>query len=165
MPGSRQVVRVFAVAHSSVSPSTKATVSTPGIPFRGSIDGLCTPLPTLRRYPRERLRTAWGRCGLLPLHRKGLHPLLLAGLPALRLTGFSELHGVDVVPRPSFPHVHVMPRPGPGSRHSTFCYHSGPKGKGGARAGLRELVEMVRQFIETSGTVTRAAFSISSGWG
>src|SRR6266576_800359 len=35
---------------------------------------LCTPLPTLRRRPRERLRTARGRCGSLLLHREGLAP-------------------------------------------------------------------------------------------
>ena len=34
--------------------------------------GLCTPLPTLRRRPCRRLRTAQGRCGSLLLHRKGL---------------------------------------------------------------------------------------------
>jgi hypothetical protein len=36
--------------------------------------GLCTPLPTLRRRPCGRLRTAQGRCGSLLLHRKGLAP-------------------------------------------------------------------------------------------
>src|ERR1700746_1370719 len=36
--------------------------------------GLYAPLPTLRRRPRERLRTARGRCGLLLLHRSGLAP-------------------------------------------------------------------------------------------
>src|SRR6266511_1520251 len=36
--------------------------------------GLCTPLPTLRRRPYGRLRTARGRCGSLLLHRKGLAP-------------------------------------------------------------------------------------------
>src|SRR5713226_3842456 len=36
--------------------------------------GLCTPLPTLRRRPCGRLRTARGRCGSLLLHRKGLAP-------------------------------------------------------------------------------------------
>ena len=38
--------------------------------FRGSMAGLCTPLPTLRR----RLRTARGRRGSLLLHSKGLPP-------------------------------------------------------------------------------------------
>src|SRR5207248_11240719 len=36
--------------------------------------GLYAPLPMLRRRPRERLRTARGRCGLLLLHRSGLAP-------------------------------------------------------------------------------------------
>ena len=43
--------------------------------FRGSMAGLPVPLPTLRRRPRGRLRTAWGRCGSLSLHRRGLAPL------------------------------------------------------------------------------------------
>src|SRR5271166_2996191 len=42
--------------------------------FRGSMAGLHVPLPTLRRRPRRRLRTAQGRCGSLPLHRGGLSP-------------------------------------------------------------------------------------------
>jgi hypothetical protein len=44
--------------------------------------GLCTPLPTLRRHPHGHLRTAWGRCGSLTLHRSivvDFHHLLLAG--------------------------------------------------------------------------------------
>src|SRR5436190_6981214 len=46
-----------------------------GLPaHRGSMAGLCSPLPTLRRRPRERQRTAWGRCGSLLLHRSGLAP-------------------------------------------------------------------------------------------
>ena len=36
--------------------------------------GLYAPLPTLRRRPRGRPRTAWGRCGSLLLHRSGLSP-------------------------------------------------------------------------------------------
>jgi len=43
--------------------------------YRGSMAGLHVPLPTLRRHPRECLRTAWGRCGSLFLHRRGLAPL------------------------------------------------------------------------------------------
>src|ERR1700733_6665032 len=43
--------------------------------FRGSMAGLCAPLPTLRLRPRERKRTAWGRCGSLLLHRIGLAPI------------------------------------------------------------------------------------------
>src|SRR5271165_394463 len=42
--------------------------------FRGSMAGLCAPLPTLRRHPRECQRTARGRCGSLLLHRGGLAP-------------------------------------------------------------------------------------------
>jgi hypothetical protein len=44
------------------------------ISFRGSMAGLHLPLPTLRRHPRGCLRTAWGRCGSLYLHRSGLAP-------------------------------------------------------------------------------------------
>jgi hypothetical protein len=36
--------------------------------------GLHVPLPTPRRHPRGCLRTAWGRCGALLLHRSGLAP-------------------------------------------------------------------------------------------
>src|SRR6516225_3438048 len=46
----------------------------PGIGFRGSMAGLCPPLPTLRRHPYGRQRTARGRCGSLLLHRSGLAP-------------------------------------------------------------------------------------------
>ncbi len=42
--------------------------------FRGSMAGLHTPLPTLRRPPHGGLRTARGRCGSLLLHRNGLAP-------------------------------------------------------------------------------------------
>ena len=42
--------------------------------YRGSMAGLHVPLPTLRRHPRGCLRTAWGRCGSLFLHRRGLAP-------------------------------------------------------------------------------------------
>src|SRR4051812_523878 len=42
--------------------------------FRGSMAGLCAPLPTLRRHPRGCQRTAQGRCGSLLLHRGGLSP-------------------------------------------------------------------------------------------
>src|SRR5262245_45696798 len=42
--------------------------------LRGSMAGLCAPLPTLRRRPRRRQRTARGRCGSLLLHRIGLAP-------------------------------------------------------------------------------------------
>lgn len=42
--------------------------------FRGSMPGLCAPLPKLRRHPRGCPRTARGRCGSLFLHRSGLPP-------------------------------------------------------------------------------------------
>src|SRR5262249_53022517 len=41
---------------------------------RGSMAGICPPLPTLRRRPYGRQRTARGRCGSLHLHRSGLAP-------------------------------------------------------------------------------------------
>ena len=50
------------------------TVGSRGECFRGSMAGLYAPLPTLRRRPRGRPRTAWGRCGSLLLHRSGLSP-------------------------------------------------------------------------------------------
>src|SRR5262245_26209949 len=48
--------------------------------------GLCAPLPTLRRRPRGCLRTAWGRCGLLLLHRSGLAPPTSCRSPGARLS-------------------------------------------------------------------------------
>src|SRR5260370_32286595 len=36
--------------------------------------GLCLPLPTLRRRPRDRQRRARGRCDARNLHRRGLSP-------------------------------------------------------------------------------------------
>ena len=42
--------------------------------FRGSMAGLCAPLPMLRCCPRGPQRTARGRCGSLLLHRSGLAP-------------------------------------------------------------------------------------------
>ena len=47
----------------------------PGYEFlRGSMAGLCAPLPTLRRRPHGRLRTAPGQCGSRLLHCVGLAP-------------------------------------------------------------------------------------------
>src|SRR3954469_5480054 len=66
---------------------------------------LHAPLPTLRRPPRGGRRTAWGQCGSLPLHCRGLPPptpcrspgalpsaitTVLAGLVALQW-GFNPL--------------------------------------------------------------------------
>ena len=42
--------------------------------LRGSMAGLCAPLPTLRRRPYGQQRTAQGRCGSLLPHRVGLAP-------------------------------------------------------------------------------------------
>src|SRR5215831_11841315 len=42
--------------------------------LRGSMAGLCAPLPTLRCHLHRRPRTARGRCGSLLLHRIGLAP-------------------------------------------------------------------------------------------
>ena len=40
--------------------------------FRGSMAGLCAPLSTLRRHPREYRRMTRGQCGSLDLHCKRL---------------------------------------------------------------------------------------------
>ena len=63
--------------------------------FRGSMAGLHTPLPTLRRHHRGCLRTARGRCGSLLLHRSGLAPPTPCRLPQapvekLRFDGQAE---------------------------------------------------------------------------
>jgi hypothetical protein len=53
--------------------------------FRGSMAGLCAPLPTLRPPSHERIRTARGRGGSLRLPRDGLAPSTLCRSPgALR---------------------------------------------------------------------------------
>ena len=67
----------------SLSPSDSSTPSAPGrCNFRGSMAGLCTPLPTLRRRPHGRQRTAWGRCGSRRLHRDGLAPSIPCRSPS-----------------------------------------------------------------------------------
>src|SRR6266508_1571191 len=84
----------------------------PGIGFRGSMAGLCPPLPTLRRRPRGRQRTARGRCRSLLLHRSGLAPPTPCRSPgALR----------------------VLP-PQPGSLHELTCELGS---RGGAQPNLR----------------------------
>jgi hypothetical protein len=55
------------------------SVGTRNCRFRGSMAGLRPPLPTLRRRPCERQRTARGRCGSLRLHRVGLAPYTCGG--------------------------------------------------------------------------------------
>src|SRR5437763_1076283 len=77
MPGSSTTPgrQVLAYRHLVVLPSALETASAPGnIEFRGSMAGLCPPLPTLRHRSYERCRTARGRCGSLLLHRSGLAP-------------------------------------------------------------------------------------------
>ena len=71
-----RAVGTLALSRSAMSPSVGIKTSAPGISdFRGSMAGLCAPLPTLRLRPRERKRTAWGRFGSLLLHRIGLAPI------------------------------------------------------------------------------------------
>ena len=84
----RRTCGVLALTPPAVLPSVFAKTSASGIKSsRGSMAGLCTPLPTLRPRPYERRRTAWGRCGLLLLHRIGLAPTTPRRSPgALRKT-------------------------------------------------------------------------------
>lgn len=58
----RRVVRALAMTCPTVLLSALKTASAPRSEsnFRGSMAGLCVPLPTLRRRPRGRLRTARG---------------------------------------------------------------------------------------------------------
>ncbi len=71
----RRAGQALAMTRPPVSPSDYSTPSAPGIcNFRGSMAGLCAPLPTLRRRPHGRPRTARGRCGSLLLHRDRLSP-------------------------------------------------------------------------------------------
>ena len=75
---SRRAVGTLALSRSAaMSPSVgiKTSAARDNPDFRGSMAGLCAPLPTLRLRPRERKRTAWGRCGSLLLHRIGLAPI------------------------------------------------------------------------------------------
>jgi hypothetical protein len=65
----------------------------PDLGFRGSMAGLCPPLPTLRRSPRGRQRTARGRCSRYSFIVVDLHHLLLAGLPA-HFESFMPSHAV-----------------------------------------------------------------------
>ena len=72
----RRADQVLAMTHPIMLPSaTPNSVGTRNnLDFRGSMAGLCPPLPTLHRHPRGRRRTARGRCGSLLLHRSGLAP-------------------------------------------------------------------------------------------
>jgi hypothetical protein len=63
------------MARPCVWPSTFGTVSALGMIGLSRFNGWPVhSLPTLRRRPYGRLRTARGRCGSLLLHRKGLAP-------------------------------------------------------------------------------------------
>src|SRR2546429_8346414 len=53
---------------------TRNGVGTRGLAFAAQWLAYALPLPTLRRRPRGRQRTARGRCGSLLLHRSGLAP-------------------------------------------------------------------------------------------
>ena len=78
------------VSRPSVLPSDFRTASAPRIrPFRGSMAGLCSPLSTLRRRPRERLRMTRGQCGSLLLHCGGLAPPTSCRSPGAHETGLA----------------------------------------------------------------------------
>ncbi len=62
--------------------------------LRGSMAGLCAPLPTLRRRPYGRLRTARGRCGSLLLHRVGLAPTTHCRSPGALRKNLDTTHHV-----------------------------------------------------------------------
>jgi len=71
----RRAVQVLALSHPCVLPSAALKASALEVCFfRGSMAGLCVPLPTLRPCPCGQRRTARGRCGSLLLHRSGLAP-------------------------------------------------------------------------------------------
>ena len=53
----------------------------PGLGYRGSMAGLCTPLSTLRLAPRGSTRMTRGRCDSPCLHREGLSPFALCRSP------------------------------------------------------------------------------------
>lgn len=68
--------------------------------FRGSMAGLCTPLPTLRHCPYEQLRTARGRCGSLLLHRSGLPPPTPCRSPGALTVHFIDAKGRGTISAP-----------------------------------------------------------------
>src|SRR4051812_32524819 len=75
MPGSLTTPewRVLALSHPLILPSVLSSTSASGLrTFRGSMAGLCAPLPTLRRHPRRCRRMTRGQCGSLHLHCKRL---------------------------------------------------------------------------------------------
>src|SRR5262249_41100031 len=62
--------------------------------LRGSMAGLCAPLPTLRCRPSRRQRTARGRCGSLLLHRIGLAPPTPCRSPGALRVSHAQPHKV-----------------------------------------------------------------------
>ena len=72
----RRVGLALAFAHPATWPSAVRTASASRnkYDFRGSMAGLCVPLPTLRRHTRGCLRTAQGQNGSLHLHSSGFAP-------------------------------------------------------------------------------------------
>ena len=87
--------------------------------FRGSMAGLCAPLPTLRPRSHERKRTARGRGGSLRLPRDGLAPPTPYRSPgALRLSqNFLSLGQgtIDSIPRLSASGCQSASKTDPGS--------------------------------------------------
>ena len=72
----------LAVTRQPVLPSALSTASAPRMnTFRGSMAGLCAPLPTLRRRPHGRRRMARGHRGWLGLRRNGLAPATIYRSP------------------------------------------------------------------------------------
>src|SRR5262249_31103086 len=104
--------------------------------LRGSMAGLCAPLPTLRCRLRRRPRTARGRCGSLLLHRIGLAPTTRCRSPSalrkiLDTTGFDDSTRVAVIRI-------AGQRPGVQHELATWC-----PGIGGDEASLH--TELVRR--------------------
>ena len=93
----------LAISHPFVLPSAQLTASALGKTFfRGSMAGLCTPLPTLRRHPHGCLRTARGRRGSLLLHRSGLPPPTPCRSPGAPTVMLSQLLGALFGPPAAF---------------------------------------------------------------
>src|SRR5262249_36530911 len=65
--------------------------------LRGSMAGLCAPLPTLRCHLHRRPRTARGRCGSLLLHRIGLAPTTHCRSPGALRKILDTTNAIDVI--------------------------------------------------------------------
>jgi len=111
----RRDVWALAIPHPFVLPSAQLTASALGKTFfRGSMAGLCAPLPTLRRHPRGCLRTARGRCGSLLLHRSGLPPptpCQSPGAPTVMLSRIAQLDQRTALPDQCLPSAEADVRP------------------------------------------------------